>query len=101
MNGNKLLEQLKEAAKDEQFMEGLFTSADHNEFASKLALKDIVLSDEEAKLLFEQMKNGVDELSEDNLDEVSGGLAISTACWLIAGGGAFLYGCYKSFRKKC
>ena len=36
MNENKLLEQLKEAAQDEPFMESLYTSADHTEFAAKL-----------------------------------------------------------------
>ena len=36
MNENKLLEQLKDAATDEQFMEALFTSADYKEFAEKL-----------------------------------------------------------------
>lgn len=101
MNENKLLEQLKNAATDEQFMEGLFTSVDYQEFAEKLATKDIVVSDEEAKQLYEGMKSGTGELSEDNLDNIAGGFGVVGACWAIAGGCAFLYGCYKSFTKKC
>lgn len=103
MNENKLLEQLKEAAQDEPFMESLYTSADHTEFAAKLLSKGIELSDDESKQLYEGMKNDPQELSEDSLDTVAGGFVISTstACWAIAGGCAFLYGCYKSFTKKC
>ena len=101
MNENKLLDQLKEAAKDEVFMEGVFVSSDCKEFASKLALKGIELTDEEAKQLYEGMKSESSELAEDELDDVSGGLAISTAAWMVAGGASFLYGCYKSFKKKC
>lgn len=101
MNENKLLEQLKEAATDEQFMEGLFNSVDHKEFAAKLTTKGIEVTDEEAKQLYDGMKSESGELSEDNLDNIAGGLATAGACWAIAGGCAFLYGCYKGFKKKC
>lgn len=100
MENEKILEQLKEAAKDEAFMEQLFASKDAQEFGNLLAQKNVEVNDDEVKQLYEGMKNG-DEISEDDLDSVAGGMAVSTACWAIACGCAFLYGCYKSFRNKC
>lgn len=98
MAEQNLLEQLKEIAKDEDFMAKLVESLDYKEFASSLATKGLELTDDEAKQLFDGMKNGVGELPEESLDDVSGG---SGTVGLIVCGALFLCGFVRGCRKKC
>ena len=100
MDEKKLLDKLKAVAKDEHFMEELFTTENYVDFASKLKTKDIELSDEEAKALYEGMKVEYGELSEENLDNVTGGSAFLIGACIHIGVVAFLKGLYDGFTSK-
>ena len=99
MDEKNLLDELKVLAKDEGFMEELFTTENHTEFAEKLKTKNIELSDEDAKAIYEGMKAENGELSEENLDDVAGG---SILAGIVVGAGiiAFCKGLYDGFMSK-
>lgn len=98
MNDDKLLNSLKEMAKDEEFLITLGKSENEEIFNELLKTKHIEVDDSDAKILFDAMRSAqLDELSEDNLESVSGGWV----GWALVGGAAFLYGVYKGFTSKC
>ena len=88
MSQEELKAKMEEAVKDEAFMNQL-AEAENAEEAQKLfESKGISLSLEEVKALASQLKSASGELSDDALENVSGGLA--TPVLVIIGGTVLL-----------
>ena len=88
MTQDELKAKMEEAVKDEAFMNQL-AEAENAEEAQKLfESKGISLSLEEVKALASQLKSASGELSDDALENVSGGLA--TPVLVIIGGTVLL-----------
>ena len=100
MNENKLLEELKKVTVKEEQVKRLVEAESLEAFRQILAECGAEIGEEEAKGLYEGLKEQKDgELSLDSLDQVSGGIAPAVVA--IGAGVAFLYGFYRGMRKRC
>ena len=100
MNENKLMEELKKVTANEEQVKNLVEAESLEAFKKVLAECGAEVGEEEAKGLYEGLKEQKDgELSLDSLDQVSGG--ISGAVVAVGAGVAFLYGFYRGMRRRC
>lgn len=73
-------ERIKEIFANEDFVKDLFESKSYEEAQAKLADKDIDMSIDELKQTFNLIQKKVDgELSDQDLEDVAGGLCLATA----------------------
>lgn len=79
-------DRIKELFSNEEFVKDLFGSKSYEEAQAKLAAKDLVVSVEELKKCRELLiKKQAGELSDDELEEVSGGLGFFALSWITIG----------------
>lgn len=83
---NLTQEKIQEVFSDEKFVESLLQMEEPEMVQNALKEKGIELTVEELEQIRERLENGAEgELSEDDLDQVSGGIAITTIVGAIAG----------------
>jgi len=95
MQEEKNFELLKDALEDVAFADALGDASTESAFTELLAGKGIELSSEETAAYFDAVRKGVagEELDEESLDNVSGGIGLATC--IIVGACGYLYYRYK------
>lgn len=79
MDYTELQNAIEEATKDDAFMEMLAKTENINDFSNALLQRGIEASSEQTETLFKAVKSAnADELGEDELDSVSGGIGVAT-----------------------
>lgn len=82
-------EQIKELFSDETFVASILEMETPEEVQKALSERGLDLSLEEINTIQNSLSNEEEELSEDQLEEVAGGFAVTTlVCGLIIGGAA-------------
>lgn len=103
MEGSELFEMIEREIVDTEWFSRVTAADDAKHMQEILREKEIVITDEEAKEIFDGMKKK-DELNEDELDQVAGGFVISggtvVACCCVSFGVGFLYQAWKTLRKR-
>ncbi len=80
MEENKLLNALKEASKDETYMNRLINASSKEEFEKILSEREIEATLEEVEACYKAVSTTQDdEIKEEDLDEVTGGFCFTAA----------------------
>lgn len=95
------MDKYEELKKDEVFVSRLSKMTDPKEIVSLLAEKGIIVSEEEASMAIAQVEeNAGNELTDESLEKVSGGVSIGMALLGLAAVIAFARGMMDSSNSK-